>query len=586
MDSSGLMSTDMSTPSAAYQNSGYTPFNPQLSSYSSRDFLLGRRADQDYITATGGSGQTVGQTAADSMLFPTFPASHANHPDLTSSFGNHPFHTHPHHAAHHHHHHSHQMRMGMADYAPHHPYAHAQHHTNFPSVHAHHQHMSMHPAGAGAFLRYMRHQPPTAATTIKQEMQCQWIDPDQPGGPNSRKICNKIFHTMHEIVTHLTVEHVGGPECTTHVCYWIGCSRNGRPFKAKYKLVNHIRVHTGEKPFACPHPGCGKVFARSENLKIHKRTHTGEKPFKCEFKDCERRFANSSDRKKHSHVHTSDKPYNCRHIGCDKSYTHPSSLRKHMKVHGNVDEKSPSHGYESEGEDSSSSSIVTGGAQTPPSARLTNDGLSSANGNLNKSSPLSIKSEPGTSSLHSVHMGASSSGSGGSNNGPALQHNHQHQSNSNGSQTALGNNNNGLLDHGSAAVSGSGGGLVGVQNSTKTPALQLMATASGPYLPPPLGPPPSLAPAPGTHHHPHHHHHHHQHGMSPATATPTGSNNTTAATMQVTGHHHSNYHLLYHHQHHAPSDWYHTAAPASSTDAINPLNHHFGHHLMHPGTAY
>merc|ERR1711988_643626 len=138
----------------------------------------------------------------------------------------------------------------------------------------------------------------------------------------------------HEIVTHITVEHVGGPEMSNHTCFWDNCPREGRPFKAKYKLVNHIRVHTGEKPFPCPFPGCGKVFARSENLKIHKRIHTGEKPFRCEFEGCDRRFANSSDRKKHSHVHTSDKPYNCKVRGCDKSYTHPSSLRKHMKVHG------------------------------------------------------------------------------------------------------------------------------------------------------------------------------------------------------------------------------------------------------------
>lgn len=55
-----------------------------------------------------------------------------------------------------------------------------------------------------------------------------------------------------------------------------GCTRRVRAFKAKYKLVNHVRVHTGERPFPCPFPECGKVFARSENLKIHKRTHTGE----------------------------------------------------------------------------------------------------------------------------------------------------------------------------------------------------------------------------------------------------------------------------------------------------------------------
>jgi len=90
------------------------------------------------------------------------------------------------------------------------------------------------------------------------------------------RTCGKMFGSMQDIVSHITVEHVGGPECTTHACFWHGCERKGRPFKAKYKLVNHIRVHTGEKPFPCPFQGCGKVFARSENLKIHKRTHTGK----------------------------------------------------------------------------------------------------------------------------------------------------------------------------------------------------------------------------------------------------------------------------------------------------------------------
>uniref|UniRef100_A0A3Q3DXS7 Zic family member 1 (odd-paired homolog, Drosophila) n=1 Tax=Hippocampus comes TaxID=109280 RepID=A0A3Q3DXS7_HIPCM len=211
--------------------------------------------------------------------------------------------------------------------------------------------------GAGAFFRYMR-QP------IKQELICKWIEPEQLASP--KKSCNKTFSTMHELVTHLTVEHVGGPEQTNHICFWEECSREGKPFKAKYKLVNHIRVHTGEKPFPCPFPGCGKVFARSENLKIHKRTHTGEKPFKCEFDGCDRRFANSSDRKKHMHVHTSDKPYLCKM--CDKSYTHPSSLRKHMKVHessnpGSQPSPAASSGYES----STPPTIVSPSAENPSS---------------------------------------------------------------------------------------------------------------------------------------------------------------------------------------------------------------------------
>jgi hypothetical protein len=170
---------------------------------------------------------------------------------------------------------------------------------------------------------------PTGEMTHMANHVCMWVDPETHPRP-----CGRRIGAIHELVSHIAVDHIGCPDSTNYTCHWQDCPREGKPFKAKYKLVNHIRVHTGEKPFPCPFPGCGKLFARSENLKIHKRTHTGERPFVCSWPGCGRRFANSSDRKKHSHVHTSDKPYKCKVENCDKSYTHPSSLRKHMKVHG------------------------------------------------------------------------------------------------------------------------------------------------------------------------------------------------------------------------------------------------------------
>lgn len=115
-----------------------------------------------------------------------------------------------------------------------------------------------------AFLRFIR---PVA----KEEHICKWVR-NKDGEP-----CDELFNDLQELVKHISADHVSNAtgENSLHVCCWLDCDRDGKPFKAKYKLVNHIRVHTKERPFLCPFANCGKLFARSENLKIHKRTHTG-----------------------------------------------------------------------------------------------------------------------------------------------------------------------------------------------------------------------------------------------------------------------------------------------------------------------
>ncbi|KIJ55326.1 hypothetical protein M422DRAFT_152240 [Sphaerobolus stellatus SS14] len=139
------------------------------------------------------------------------------------------------------------------------------------------------------------------------------------------------FSSKQKILRHIQ-SHTGELLKSLSPCYRpYKCEECNQYFSEAATLQQHMRRHTKEKPYVCDFPGCGKAFAITGALTIHKRVHSGSKPFKCPH--CDRSFSESSNLSKHVRTHTGDRPYACPYPGCSKRFARPDQFTRHKNVH-------------------------------------------------------------------------------------------------------------------------------------------------------------------------------------------------------------------------------------------------------------
>ncbi|KAG8456668.1 hypothetical protein GDO86_002448 [Hymenochirus boettgeri] len=158
------------------------------------------------------------------------------------------------------------------------------------------------------------------------------------------EICNKTYVREIAWKQHLTCYHLDDstaskrprPGKKIHVCQY--CDKQFDHFG---HFKEHLRKHTGEKPFECPN--CHEHFARNSTLKCHLAAcqyGVGAKKGRKKLYECQvcNSIFNCWDQfKDHLVLHTGDKPNHC--TLCDLWFMQGSELRKHLQEAHNIAER-------------------------------------------------------------------------------------------------------------------------------------------------------------------------------------------------------------------------------------------------------
>lgn len=114
--------------------------------------------------------------------------------------------------------------------------------------------------------------------------------------------CHEIFTSAQALTEHVSDDHIARRQDAYH-CYWTGCKRIDHVFRQRDKIMVHMRLHTNDRRFRCPVPGCGREFSRADSYEEHRRVHSAAgKEARCDVSGCGRKYFHAKSLRKHQRM--------------------------------------------------------------------------------------------------------------------------------------------------------------------------------------------------------------------------------------------------------------------------------------------
>ncbi|CAG2102277.1 unnamed protein product [Medioppia subpectinata] len=110
------------------------------------------------------------------------------------------------------------------------------------------------------------------------------------------------------------------------------------PFKSDRRLQEHSQTHDKTSLIKCSVNGCDQskfLLISASNVQFdqsHHYIHTGERPYACNWPECGKRFRQKHHLSDHKNIHVNDKPLMCHWPGCGYRDNNSGNLRKHIRT--------------------------------------------------------------------------------------------------------------------------------------------------------------------------------------------------------------------------------------------------------------